>query len=254
MPDLPQISWRCSISPIHWNCEKLGSSSVLLGDGREIEYAAPEGPVALVPFDGGAVGEAPGVGRVVERAGVNQRPVHKILARIVRILIGVEHVRDRELSDGQDQAIGSLRAGELVDVGIDLLGLSAEIERLAEEGARNAGVGRCAPYLVSFAAREAGHAKGRAQTEALVDLRIGPELSASPGPKAGVEGHVPRLPGLVRNEAVGPCVGRPERRCVLLQVGRLRVVNALMELVRSIDPDEEGCPESANEYAELPTP
>ena len=85
-----------------------------VGDDREIEQAAAQGPVSLVPLGGGAVGVTPGVGGIVERAGVDQRPVHEILARILRIFVGIEHVGDRELADGDNQPVGGLRTGELI--------------------------------------------------------------------------------------------------------------------------------------------
>src|ERR1700728_112670 len=100
---------------------------------REIEDAAAQRPAALIPFGGRAIREAQGVGRIVERAGIDQRPVEEIGFGIVRIFVGVEYVDDRELPDGEHEAVRRLRAGELIDVGGDLLGVAAEIAGLAHE-------------------------------------------------------------------------------------------------------------------------
>ena len=91
------------------------------GSRREVEYAAAQGPGALVPLGGRAVGVAPGVAGIVERAGVDQRPVQKVGLGTVGIFVGIEDVDDGELADRQHQAVGRARPGELVDVGLDLL-------------------------------------------------------------------------------------------------------------------------------------
>ena len=45
-----------------------------VGDDREIEQAAAQGPVALIPFGGGAVRIAPGVGGIIERCRCRRSP------------------------------------------------------------------------------------------------------------------------------------------------------------------------------------
>ena len=66
---------------------------------RQVEDAAANGPAALIPFRCRAIGVAPAVSRVVERSGIDQRPVQKIGLGIVRIPIGVEHIDHGEASD-----------------------------------------------------------------------------------------------------------------------------------------------------------
>src|SRR5262249_21806737 len=74
----------------------------------QIEQAGPRCPVSLVPLKGGPIGEAPGIGGIVERCSVDQRPVDEIVAGIVGIRDGVEEVRNAEFSDGDDQPVGGL--------------------------------------------------------------------------------------------------------------------------------------------------
>src|SRR5262249_24227251 len=62
------------------------------GRRRQVEGAGAQGPGALVPFGGRAVGIAPAVAGIVERAGVDQRPVQKVGLRTVGIFVGIEDV------------------------------------------------------------------------------------------------------------------------------------------------------------------
>src|SRR5690242_19864152 len=100
---------------------------------RQVEQADPGGIPALVPLCGRAVGDAPGIRRVVKAADIEDRPVQEVGARDVRVLVGVEDIDDRELADGEDDAVGRLRAAKLVEVRIQLLDLTTEIDSLAEE-------------------------------------------------------------------------------------------------------------------------
>ena len=53
----------------------------------------------------------------------------------------------REFADGDDQPVGGLGAGELIDVGVDLLAVAAEIDGLPDEGPLDARIGTEAPTL-----------------------------------------------------------------------------------------------------------
>jgi hypothetical protein len=55
---------------------------------------------------------------------------------------GVEYVGNREAADGEYEPVGRARAGELVGVGVDLLGLAAEIDGLPQEPTLDAGIGQ----------------------------------------------------------------------------------------------------------------
>src|ERR1700728_107659 len=112
-----------------------------VGHRRLVEDAAAHGPVAPVPFCGRAVAETPGIGGVVEGSGIDQRPVHEVTARIVSVFVVVEYVGDAELADGEHETVGSLRAGELIGRGVNLLLVAAKIDRLPDKRARQARIG-----------------------------------------------------------------------------------------------------------------
>jgi hypothetical protein len=84
------MSWRCSFVHDLKLVEAIQLDGV--GHDREIKQAATQRPRTLIPFGGRAIGIAPGVRRIVEGAGIDQRPVHEIAARIVRIRDGIEQV------------------------------------------------------------------------------------------------------------------------------------------------------------------
>ena len=161
---------------------------------RQIEHAGAQREDALVPLGGSAVGVAPGIARIVERAGIDQRPVHEIGLRIVRVFVGVEHVDNGELADPEDQAVRRIRLRKQVDVGVGLLRLAAEVDRLPNEIALRARVRIVEAELVGFAAREAGYAVRVAKTMALIDLGVEPEFRALPQPDAGEQREVERFP------------------------------------------------------------
>ena len=46
-----------------------------VGHDREIEHARAHGPVALIPFAGRAIRIAPSIGGIVERPGIDDRPI-----------------------------------------------------------------------------------------------------------------------------------------------------------------------------------
>ncbi len=160
---------------------------------REIEQAAAHRPRAVIPFGGGAVGVAPGVGGIIPGAGVDQRPVQEIVAGVVGIFHGVEDIGGAELADSQHQAVGRLLAGELVDVGVDFFGGGAEVDGLADEIARHPQVGIVLAELIGLCARKAREPERVAQSESLVDLRVDPDFGSLPGRHPDIERRIPGL-------------------------------------------------------------
>ena len=102
------------------------------------------------------------------------------------ISVGVENVADRELADGQHEAIRRLRAAELIDVVFQLLGRAAEPDGLPDEGAVHPGVGVGVAKFVGFAAGKSGQTERVAQPKTLVDFRVEPEFRALPQPQAEI--------------------------------------------------------------------
>ena len=145
---------------------------------------------------------------------------------------GVEHIRDAEFSCRDDDAVGGLRTGKLVDVGVQLLGVAAEIDGLADEGAGNAEVRIAIADLVGLAAGKARQAERVAQAEALIDLGIDPQLRAVPEPPPEVERDVPGLARSIGIEAVGAAIGRVKGRRVLVDVGGLAVDRPVCKVER----------------------
>jgi len=96
---------------------------------RQIEHAAAQRPGAQIPFGGCAERIAPGFRGVVEGAGIDDRPVQKIAARVVRVLVGIEDIGNAEFSDSEDQSVGRLAGCKLIDAGINLLRLAAIVCR-----------------------------------------------------------------------------------------------------------------------------
>ena len=144
-----------------------------VGDDRQIERATAQRPGALIPFHGSSERKSPGFRGIVESAGIDDRPVQKIGARIVRVSVGVEDV-GAEFSDREDQPIGRRAACKLVDSRIHFLRLTAEVDRLSDEGTLHAGVGIVRACLVRFTAGKTGNAERPAQSKTLVDFRIDP--------------------------------------------------------------------------------
>ena len=195
----------------------------VVGNDRQIEHAAAQGPVALVPLGGRAKRIAPRLGRVIERSGIDDRPVQKIVARIMRIFVVVENVGDAEFPDRYHQAIGRLAPGKLVDAGVNLLRLAAEIDGLPDECTVQARVGIVGSHLVGFPTGKAGDAERAAETKSLIDFRIDPEFRAMPQPQAEIGGGVEGLASGVGIEAVLAAIGSAERRRILLREGGLAV-------------------------------
>ena len=148
------------------------------------------------------------------------------------IFDGVEYVGNAELADREDQPVGRLLAGELIDVGIHLLGGAAEVDGLADEGTGHPHIGIVAADLVGFAARKSREAEGVAEPEALVDLRIDPQFRALPQLQSGIERGVPGLAACIGVEAVGAAVRRAKRRRVLADISGLAVNAPVVALER----------------------
>src|SRR6202035_1745249 len=122
----------------------------------------------------------PGIARIVEGAGVDERPVQEISLRIGGVFVGIEYVDGGEFSDGQHQTAVRRRTGKLIDVGIDLPAVATEIDRLPHEVALHARIRIRSAELVGLAAGKAGDAVGIAEPESLVEFEIGPEFGAVP--------------------------------------------------------------------------
>ena len=155
------------------------------GHRRQIEHAAAQSKDALIPFGSRAVGVTPGIAGIVERAGIDQRPVHKIGLRIVGVFVGIEHVDNGELADPQDQAVRRIRLRKQIDVGVGLLRFATQVDGLPDEIALRPRVRIVEAELVGFAAWEAGDAVRVGETMALIELGIEPEFRALPQPHAG---------------------------------------------------------------------
>jgi hypothetical protein len=62
---------------------------------------------------GDSHGVSPGICRVIKSAGVNDRPVEKVGAWIVPVLIRVKDIRDRELTERDHPAVAAATACKL---------------------------------------------------------------------------------------------------------------------------------------------
>jgi len=92
----------------------------------------------------------------------------------------VKDIGDREFADGNDKPIRRIRTGELILIRLHFLGFAAKIDGLAQKGALNAGVGHGRADFERGAARKTGNSLGVAETKALIEFRIDPELSVLP--------------------------------------------------------------------------
>src|SRR5580693_5258281 len=82
---------------------EIGIEFFAVGHRAKIENAAAYSPWPLVPFRTGAKRVAPGIGGIIERAGIDQRPVHEILARVLRIFVLIEYVGHRVFAQRDDK-------------------------------------------------------------------------------------------------------------------------------------------------------
>ncbi len=81
---------------------------------RPIEDAGAQRPPVLRPLGCRTIGEAPGIGGIVEGAGIIDRPVQEIRPRVMSIAVGVENVGHGEFADGQDDIVGQMAAAQLI--------------------------------------------------------------------------------------------------------------------------------------------
>src|ERR1700684_4033149 len=106
---------------------KTGSNFALFGVSEPSNKSHAYGPPVLVPFCRRPVGITPGVGGIVESAKLDDRPVQKIIAWIVCVLVAVEHVDDGKLADGYHDAIRGLAATELVEVWVKFFRVAPQL-------------------------------------------------------------------------------------------------------------------------------
>jgi hypothetical protein len=90
----------------------------------------------------------------------------------VCVCVGVENIDDGIFADREHQAVSGLGATELVQVGLELLGLTAQIYGLAEEAALDKKIRIRLAYFESFAAGISRHAKGVASLPLAAGLRL----------------------------------------------------------------------------------
>src|SRR5579862_329662 len=203
-----------------------------VGDDREIKYPAAHRPVTLVPFDSRPIGEAPGVGGIIECTGIDECPVHEVVAWIVSIFVVVEYVGHAEFADRNHHAVFGLRAAELVEIAVDLFAVAAKVDRLPDERARHARIGHRGTDFVGLTAGESGNSERAAQAKPLIELRIDPELGALPQPHAEIRSGVPGLAPLIGIEAIGAEVRTAEWQYVLLEERGLTVDRKIVGLER----------------------
>ena len=73
-----------------------------IGNLRQGEQARAERPPIVIPLHGRAIGVTPGVGRIIERACINDRPVQEIVAGIVGVAVGIEDIDYRQFAHRHD--------------------------------------------------------------------------------------------------------------------------------------------------------
>ena len=117
------------LEPLERRVEPVGQRADPAGGRRpEVEYLGAQRPAIHIPLARRAVAVASTVARIVEGAGVDERPAQEICLRIVGIFVGIEDVDDRELAEREHQPVRRLRAGEPVEIGVHVLGLAAPLQ------------------------------------------------------------------------------------------------------------------------------
>src|SRR6202011_5756264 len=91
------------------------------------------GPRALVPFGARAHRVPPRIGRIVEGTGVDRRPIQKIPARIVRVLIAVEDTAHAEFAYIEPPPVDTSIAAQLIGLRVDRFPVAGEIHGVADE-------------------------------------------------------------------------------------------------------------------------
>ena len=222
------------------------------------EVAGAQRPALLVQLGGRAIGQAELVGRIVERAGRPDRPVHEVLARVLGVGVAVEHVEHGEFADLQGEPRHVLLAGELQLAGAELLLLAAEAEGLAQEKPRGVVVRIGKVRLLRLAIGEAAKPDRVAEAEALQQFGIVIDLAAVPQPRIDEQAVAPGFLELAcRGQAVGAGVGSTKRRISLaddgglamdlpairLWIGRIALeleIRAVCKIELAVEPDAQG--------------
>jgi hypothetical protein len=95
---------------------------------------------------------APRIGAVAERSSVDDRRVQKIVMWVMRVVVGVENVWNRELASAEDQWVLGLIGREPEQPAIDILLVSPKVDGLAEEDSLETDGRRGVPDLTGLAA------------------------------------------------------------------------------------------------------
>ena len=90
------------------------------------------------------------------------------------VAVGIEDIDYRPFPHRHDHPIGGLPAGELVEPGLDVCYLAAEVNRLPDEEPGQLEIRGGGTDLVGFPAREARHAKRIGEPKALIDFWVDP--------------------------------------------------------------------------------
>ena len=96
-----------------------------IGNIGHRESAGANRPVLLVQIEHRPVSIPLLIGGIIERAGINQRPIHETDASIVRVGVVVEDVADRKLAERRCRPGNIFLPGHLVGTVRDILLLAA---------------------------------------------------------------------------------------------------------------------------------
>ena len=151
-----------------------------IGFRRQLKPAAAQGPPVLIPFDRSTIGIAPGVCRIVKAAGIDDRPVHKIGARIMGIAVGVKNIRHGQFAHGDCDIIGRRCRRKLIGPGIDGLACSTHFNHLTNKQALNPKIRRAGTNLVGPTVGKSRHTQRIAEAKSLINFGIDPALSTIP--------------------------------------------------------------------------
>ena len=122
----------------------------------------------------------------------------------------------------------------MVGRGIDVLEAFTQIEGLPYEQPRQAQVRLILADLIGLAARKTCGAQSIVEAEAFIDFAIEPALGARPEPRPQIERGVRGLGAAVGRQTIAPGVGGVEPRCLLFDVGELRVHRPRLRIVTAV--------------------
>ena len=180
----------------------------LIGLFRQVEQAGAQRPRLVIQLERAAKGKAPRIGGIIERTGIDQRPVEHIAARIMGIAVGVEHIDHAEFAQPQHQTVGGLFAAKLVGGRGSRRDIAAKIDCLAQEQARQFEIGCGLAHLVGLATGEPCNAQRVRQAETLIEFGVHPQFATGPGPDPDKQCGIGGFAGLMRCQTVGAGVGR----------------------------------------------